>query len=524
MQEILCGVALNICCQSEGCAAILADKELLVRLVTLPERSQDTPMLVQAFSLLYRIFAHHKQLGAAQANRLQTADGESDAEKSKYEEYSETLSLVLHSCCLEQFLAYCLENSLNEQFIEISVKLLEKLVFFRDAQNQGELMAVHYAHDHMVHSLLTLVCSWHKKITAKPACDDHDDDDFEESEAKSPRADNEDFIVSDTVHSAFLCLYAFSDTRAVDAIVACEDEKLSLEGPLVHYISGLGAKIEKELRFHKSHSACHESSALNLAAERLGCAVRLLGVLLRSISLPEVIVRLARLLALLEHSGIVCDVEKMSGDDGTEAEGDAFTPSQPVANGQKNFSDGGTREGMSTPSSANKFRNILDKFDLIAVEKYHQEAKEREAKIKRRRKMQRQAYESHLRRRSCSRSRRRSSSLVSCIEDVTLVKDSLAVSCLSKEAVSELMDLRKCLEQYFAHILSYWFSFGDLKNSSGVLCSILRVLEQCHVPEVLLVFDAAKKIDEDLVAKIQEMLLDHQAFPRTVALLAQLYE
>jgi len=127
-------------------------------------------------------------------------------------------------------------------------------------------------------------------------------------------------------------------------------------------------------------------------------------------------------------------------------------------------------------------------------------------------------------RRNKVRSRKRSDIFEENFDDVTSIEDSQELVCLSSQARAELVDLRRCLDQYFAQYLHYWFTFGEVKDPKSILWTMITSIEQCSVPEVLLVLETTKRIDKVLVAKIQEILLTENRNPRLVALLAQLYE
>lgn len=635
LTEILCGVVWNLCCQQEGCKAVLADQPLLLLLTSLSERCIDSPALIQAFRLLHRLLSHCRH-GHPQRDSLQpTVRGDQSigtAGTRSYHSYSavpdmkeitgsgpsrsqdgvatggitngtvhsspsdktvsvtdsqdgdkessltapaadptKALAVALHSCNLEHFLAFILMNSFRGELVTTAVELLEQLLFLVDPHS-GKFMADFYAESGLVSALLRLASNWcctNQHQRAQQSADDVDDDrdDFGAATSSSSRAgkdrDTASVPTTDTVQKVFICLYAFVDTKGSDAIVSNEDDELRLEPALVHYISELVSGAEAELRRHKSHDKptsptvppladgddtdCAHSSRLRTLAERLGYAVKLLELLVRSVSLPEVNLALARLLALLDHSGVYWE-EDEGGDvfgDSMEVNGCSKTCSTEDLSSTNSLKttriptlrskscEEPTSQMKSKPTNLekkrkdnpNKSKNILDHFDILAVanssieakgKKKAQEQKLAQSQIE----LMRQAKLT-----TGSRCRRRSSLLLeNSFNDINQVRDAEEISCLSSSTLEELRDLRRCLEKYFSSVLHYWFMFGELKADDGALCRILRVFEQCHVHELLLVLHALRKFDQALVPRVQELLLDHQAFPRIVALLAKLYQ
>ncbi|XP_047741536.1 uncharacterized protein LOC108679513 isoform X2 [Hyalella azteca] len=594
LTEILCGLVYNICHQDEGCKAVLMNESLPLLLVSLPERSSYSPLLVQAFNLLHRLVYYCNRVQRREAlhtlllasikqdehgdNEVEMVDSTNNDEAGLYrrsasvgelDELSEDLhtttqtveatgsqladqtspkvddsckilALALKSCNLEHFLAFTLLNSLHAELVSKAVYLLEELLFFKDPLAKV-FMSERYADTGIVVGLLRLVSDWHRQRLRSDALELPPEDEFDFGCSSSQHEDDEK-KVSPVVHSAFICLYAFVDTKAADFIVRTRSSHTKLEPALVLYIGELVVSVDAQVRLLRSRAprASPEeeeedstSISLRLTAEKLGCALRLLGILKRTLSLPEVILGLARILSLLELSGIFWEdaVNKYNNPD-SEITVSSLTDNQNEADctHDSNHSldtippplteaaDNASSSQFSSKINQNKAVDVLEHFDTLVSDSNSVNA---EAK----RISEHQSFKNQLQNKlkTGSRSRRRSSLRESNYDDVTHILDSDEIS-FSPSTEAELRDLRRSLELYFASTLHYWFIFGDLKDKRGVLCSLLGVLEQCHVHEVLLVLDAVKKFESGVVARIQENLLDHQAYPRIVALLAQLYQ
>jgi len=241
----MCGIAINLCCQYEGCEAVLRNKELLYSLVSLPERCTDTSVLLQAFELLYRLVTHckNKTKNTPLNSTSSTNDGNTSTDKifdqlshdlyksstadvfesstadlniSNASDHNKSLSLdqnnpssskissspdhnisvtstlrfveILRTCSLEQFFSFILSNSLNESFIELSLKLLQSLLFLKDPTNEDKLLAEHYAHEELVIALVSVARKWHEEALAKKKVKadkfDSDEDDEEKIRGK----------------------------------------------------------------------------------------------------------------------------------------------------------------------------------------------------------------------------------------------------------------------------------------------------------------------------------------------------
>lgn len=352
------------------------------------------------------------------------------------------------------------------------------------------------------------------------------------------------------------------------------------------YITEMECRLATEIRIHKRHTHLppdddggrrQHSNQLERMAERLGCAIRLLTLLVRTLAQPEVMLGLARIISLLEMSKIFWEDDTCaSGDDlaedgadlaaggGSGADfaldpcvemsspeeeadsmqdtekknmhGDIFNGSESlrisVLNDNKSCREnknGSFSEIVNTTENSlqgirsNKSRNIFDSLDILTSSRtVSSELKKRQKK-----ELKRERYLEHKRTLFAfdrKRTRRRSSLLENGCNDVTEVRDGQEIICLAPSAVNELRDLHRCLQVYFAEILQYWFTFGDLRDDESPLCRILVVLEQCHVHEVLPVLDSVKKCNPALIPKMQEELLDQRTLPRIVALLANMYE
>lgn len=352
-----------------------------------------------------------------------------------------------------------------------------------------------------------------------------------------------------TVRAVILSLSLFTHLFCL----AVSSEEVSLEPALVLYITDIEEQLVAEIRSHKSHSKSlenHSCHRLERNADRLSCAVRLLELLIRTVEQPEVILHLSNVMALLDLSAIFwedddtkvqegsavagdCNMEVQEGpglssnpsscDETDHRGGNSSPPDNSVNfNNGRDFCPGETSRSNPAKNNPNKSRNIIDSLDIMTTIKIARELNNK-AKRNRRRK-QTAEYKRIIQSRDRRRTRRKSSLLDSCFNDVTEVKDSEEIVCLAPSTLSELRDLRRCLEQYFAQILQYWFKYGDLSNESSPLCRVLAALEQCHMHQVLPVLEAVKKRDSALVSTMQEALLDHKASPRLVALLAKLYE
>ena len=168
---------------------------MLDSLLTLPERCTHASTLMQAFALVFRLLWFVKEKEGKSALK---SEGDSlrarfleDSEEFKSDVYDEKrklsydednaclnssnykhsiiLSEALRQCGLEQFLAFTVQHSLNQDLITESIKLMQSLLFFRNPVN-NRIMAETYAADDVatdiVACLVKIVDKWSEQDRA----------------------------------------------------------------------------------------------------------------------------------------------------------------------------------------------------------------------------------------------------------------------------------------------------------------------------------------------------------------------